>query len=178
MTAPAPRLTSRCALRNLAVQRRDAQRASTEEMHSDFAPAAPVRRAHFIPRSAPLLVLLLGAMLWPGSFAAAAPAPSGEVTHVVIFWLKDPQNRADREAIARACRELGRLPGVVRVEVGNAMPVVREGIEQEFDMSAIFTLRDRAALAEYQKSPEHTAAVRDVLKPLVKRYVVFDSISD
>jgi hypothetical protein len=109
-----------------------------------------------------------------------APFPShaapGQVNHVVVFWMKNPQSTADRAAIARASRSFRSLPGVVRVEVGRPLPVRRPGIEQSFDLSVIITFRDRTALARFASDPRHTNAVRSVLKPLVKRYIVFDSV--
>jgi hypothetical protein len=139
-------------------------------MHFHSAPAA-----RFSSSSCGVLLALLVA-LWAAPAVDAAPPAAGQVSHVVIFWLKEPNNEQHRQQIARACEELGKLPGVLRVEVGHGMPVQREGIEQAFDMSVVFTLRDSDALVEYQRSPEHKRAVESVLKPLVTRYIVFDSV--
>jgi hypothetical protein len=103
-------------------------------------------------------------------------AAPGEVNHTVIFWLKDPQNARDRAAIVEASKSLGSLPGVVRVEVGHAMPVQRPNVEQVFDLCAVFTFRERAALHEYLADPRHKQVVNDVLRPLVKHYIVYDSV--
>ncbi len=62
------------------------------------------------------------------------------------------------------------------MEVGLPLPVRRPRIEQSFDLAVILTFRDRGALARFASDPRHTAAVRSVLKPLVKRYIVFDSV--
>ncbi len=45
-------------------------------------------------------------------------------------------------------------------------------------MMVLFTFRDRAALHRFEKDPQHAAAIKSILKPLVKRYVVFNSVSD
>ncbi len=103
-------------------------------------------------------------------------AAQGQVSHVVVFWLKNPQSSADRAALSRASKSFRSLPGVARVEVGRPLPVRRPGIEQSFDLAVILTFRDRAALARFASDPRHTAAVRSVLKPLVKRFIVFDSV--
>ena len=108
----------------------------------------------------------------------AAAAGSGHVTHVVILWLKRPDNPADRNAIARASKSFREMPGVVNIEVGNSLPVRRSGIEERFDLSIVFTFRNQAALERFEKDPRHTAARNAVLKPLVKRYVVFNSVAD
>lgn len=106
--------------------------------------------------------------------AHAADAPQ-QITHTVIFWLKRPGNAGDRAAVIDASRELATLPGVVRVQAGEALPVRRPGVEQEFDVAAVFTFRDRASLRAFQADPRHVAAVQGVLKPLVRRYSVFDA---
>jgi hypothetical protein len=128
-----------------------------------------LRAAQRVGAGLAAVVLLLGA----SPVLIAAP---GEVNHTVIFWLKDPQNAADRAAIVEASKSLGTLPGVVRVEVGHAMPVQRPNVEQVFDLCAVFTFRDRAALQEYQADPRHKQVINDVLKPRVKHYIVFDSV--
>lgn len=84
---------------------------------------------------------------------------------------------ADRAAIARASEKFREMPGVVSVEVGDALPVRRSGIEERFDLSVVFTFQDRAALERFEKDPRHAAAVKSLLKPLVKRYVVFNSVA-
>jgi hypothetical protein len=108
--------------------------------------------------------------------SAATQAAPGEVSHVVVFWLKNPQNTAARAALARASKSFRTLPGVVRVEVGRPMPVRRPQVEQSFDLAVIFTFRNPTALERFAADPRHTAAVTKVLKPLVKRYEVFNSV--
>jgi hypothetical protein len=139
-------------------------------MHSHSAIAARFLRPCF-SFCAAILLLAIG---WQP--AGAQQHRDGQVSHIVIFWLKEPQNTEHRQQIARACEELRQIPGVERVEVGDSLPVQREGIEQPFDMSVVFTLRDRAALDDYQRHPDHKRAVESVLKPLVQRYIVFDSV--
>ena len=113
-----------------------------------------------------------------GAPVNAFAAPRGEVYHVVIFWLKRPDNAADRLALARASEKFRTMRGVRRVEVGNGMPIRRHGIEQRFDMCVVFTFRDRAALHAFEQEPQHKAAVESILKPLVQRFVVFNSVAD
>jgi hypothetical protein len=115
-------------------------------------------------------------MVFPAYVAGATTR--GKITHVVIFWLKRPDNPQHRQALAHASEKFRGLPGVTRVDVGHALPVRRPGIEQRFDLCVVFTFKNQAALERFEKDPQHAAAVRAVLKPLVRRYVVFNSISD
>ena len=126
-----------------------------------------------IPSCAPLgLALLL--LLTP----AVSAGTRGQVRHVVIFWLKEPGNERHLTQLARASERFRALPGVVRVETGRALPVRRSGIEQAFDLCVIFTFENRAALKRFETDPQHLAAVKSVLQPLVKRYAVYNAESD
>lgn len=147
-------------------------------MAKKFARAAhfPARRSS--PRKLPRIAIALSAALLLASLSPAPAEPRGRVTHVVIFWLKHPENDAERAALRHASESFRTMPGIVHVEVGNSLPVQRAGIEQAFDLSVVFTFADRAALERFAKDPEHAAAVEKVLKPLVKRFVVFDSVAD
>lgn len=123
-----------------------------------------------------LLAICIGVIAAvPCNLPAAA---RGEVTHVVIFWLKRPGNAHDRLALAHASKSFRSMPGVLRVDVGRAMPIERPGIEQSFDLSVVFTFRDHAALQRFEKDPRHLAAVESTLKPLVRRFVVFNSVAE
>ncbi len=115
-----------------------------------------------------MVIALFAALL---STAAAAP---GEIKHVVVFWLKQPGDAAARAQLIRASQNFHGLPGIVRVEVGRGLAVRRPGIEKSFDLCAIFTFRNQAALNRFQDSPEHRRAVETVLKPLVQRYAVYN----
>lgn len=122
------------------------------------------------------VVGVCAALLGPAISTSAAT--TGEVRHVVIFWLKRPGNAADRAQVARASESFRQLPGVEGVKVGRGAVVRRPGIEESFDLCAIFTFRNQAALKRFQASPEHRRIVEKVLKPLVQRYSVFDSVQD
>lgn len=141
----------------------------------NYPAAFRARCPRFVVATRLCAILFSAVLLFLPSDASAAR--QGEVNHVVVFWLKHPERAADRAALARASEKFRELPGVLRVDVGNALPVRRK-VEQRFDMCVVFTFRNRAALARFEADPKHTAAIASVLRPLVKRYVVFNSIVD
>ncbi|MEP6823042.1 MAG: Dabb family protein [Chthoniobacterales bacterium] len=100
---------------------------------------------------------------------------NGEIKHVVVFWLKRPGNANERAPGARASESFRRLPGITHAEGGRGLPARRPGIEQSFDLCAIFTFRNRAELERFDASPDRRRAVETVLKPLVQRYTVSNS---
>jgi hypothetical protein len=100
------------------------------------------------------------------------PAPSTIVSHVVLMWLKHPESAADRAQLIRASHSLRMIPGVLQVQTGRTVP--RAGIDQSFDLGVVITFRDRPALQRYEEDPRHIAAMRRYLRPLVRRYVVYN----
>ncbi len=66
------------------------------------------------------------------------------------------------------------IPGVQRVVVGGALPTLPPGVDRSFDLAAVITFRDRVALQRSKKDPRHLAAMRRYLRPLVRRYEVYN----
>ena len=103
--------------------------------------------------------------------AQAANARSGQVTHVMLFWLKRPGNVDDQNVLLRALRK---LRGVSDVRVGRPFPVDRPGLEQSFDLGAVVIFRDREALEKFEHDPRRGGAIDAMVQPLVRRYVVYN----
>jgi hypothetical protein len=128
-------------------------------------------------RARPWITLLcIAAISLPGAELLAAN--KNEVSHVAFIWLKRSGNRADQQALIRAAKSFRKIHGVVRVDAGVRVPVARPGIEQPFDVGAVIVFRDRGALENYEKDSRHLAAMREILKPLAKRYVIYNFSSD
>jgi len=172
------RLTAPRQSRNFNTQNRRKELSGAAVMSQNSASFAHRRLRNFSLRWVRRVAAgcLLAMMLL--SPCGAAATGSGRITHVVIFWLKHPENVADRAALVRASASFRDMPGILSVEIGRALPVRRPGIEQRFDLSVVFTFQNQAALRQFENNPRHTAAVASVLKPLVKRYVVFNSVAD
>lgn len=172
------RLTAPRQSRNFIAQNRRKELSGAVVMPQNSASFAKSQSRNFNLRwfQRAAAVCFFATMLLP---LCGAAAPSrGRITHVVIFWLKRPENVADRAALVRASASFREMPGILSVEIGHALPVRRPGIEQHFDLSVVFTFQDQAALRRFERDPRHAAAIASVLKPLVKRYVVFNSVAD
>src|SRR5437660_6441733 len=103
--------------------------------------------------------------------AQAAPARSGQVTHVMLFWLKRPDNVDDQNVLLRALRTLRRVRGVNDVRIGRSLPVDRPGLEQSFDLGVVVIFRDRETLEKFEHDPRRRGALDAMLQPLVRRYI-------
>ncbi len=119
------------------------------------------------------LALLLSAALL-GAGCATTPVQLGEVTHIVLLWMKRPQSAGDRAQLIRAAQSLRYMPGIVRVETGRVLPTMNEAVDRSFDLGVVMTFRDRAALARYEKDPRHETAMKRYLRPLVRHYEVYN----
>ncbi len=110
--------------------------------------------------------------------AQAATARSGQVTHVMLFWLKRPGNVDDQNFLRRAVRTLRRVRGVNDVRVGRPLPVDRPGSEQSFDLGVVMTFRDREALQKFERDQRREQAIDAMLRPLVRRYTVYNFVNE
>ena len=99
----------------------------------------------------------------------AAPGRSGQITHVVLFWLKRPGNVDDQNVLIRASRSFRRIKGVSDVRVGRSLPV-----EQSFDVGVVITFKDVRALKKFERNQRHQQVVEAALSPLVRRYIVYN----
>lgn len=96
------------------------------------------------------------------------------IEHVVIVWQKDHGNSVTQQNLIDATYELGKLPGIKRVCAGRALPSTRPAVDSSFDVAFVMTFKNEAALHAYEKNPTHVTAVKEILKPLADRYIVYD----
>jgi hypothetical protein len=109
------------------------------------------------------------------SHQAESAAPrSGQVTHVMLFWLKRPGNIDDQNVLLRGLRAVRRVGGVNDARVGRPLPVDRPGLEQSFDLGVVIIFRDREALEKFERDSRRRGAFDAMLQPLVRRYFVYN----
>ncbi|MBA3963671.1 MAG: Dabb family protein [Chthoniobacterales bacterium] len=119
------------------------------------------------------LLLLLGWSI--AACSSTAPQSAGPPVHTVFLWLKNHDSAADRARIIRAAESLRIIPGVVRVEAGRQVSVPAEMVDRGFDLAVAITFRDRAALLRFEGDRYCRQAMARYLRPLVRRYAVYDS---
>lgn len=96
------------------------------------------------------------------------------VSHVVVAWLKEPGNVQMREQFIKASRALETLPGVVSRHVSAVIPSERPKVDDTFDVAVTVTFENAQALKKYMQSQKHKSMLKDQLKPLVNRVVVYN----
>src|SRR5207248_11788469 len=101
--------------------------------------------------------------------AQAVATRTGQVTHVMLFWLKRPGNVDDQNFLRRALRSLRRVRGVNDVRVGRSLPVARPGLEQSFDLGVVMSFRERDALGTFECYQRRKQPIDATHRPLVRK---------
>ena len=124
-----------------------------------------------------IFLTCIALFLAPTGAQAAAPR-SGQVTQVMLFWLKRPGNVDDQNYLLRALRTLRRVRGVNEVRFGRPLPGYRPSLEQSFDLGVVVIFRNREALEKFQRDQQPEKAIDAMLRPLVRRYSVYNFVNE
>jgi hypothetical protein len=106
------------------------------------------------------------------------PAPKpGDVEHVVLVWLNEPGNAAQKETMMAAARTFPKeIPGILSMSMGDAARSDRDVVDDSFDLALVMRFRDKASLDAYEKHPVHVKAVKEALAPYASRLKVYDVV--
>ena len=99
---------------------------------------------------------------------------TAQVNHVVLCWLKEPGNEAQRQHLIDASYGFAKIPGVLSITAGKAIPSTRPVVDSSFDVAIVIAFTDEAALHAYDQNPIHKKAVSDVLRPLTAKLLIYD----
>jgi hypothetical protein len=132
----------------------------------------------FFRMPVPILLCCTAFALTSSIDLQAAAARSGQVTHVMLFWLKRPGNIDDQNFLLRALRTLRRVRGVNEVRVGRSLPVTRPGLDQSFDLGVVMIFRDHEALQKFERDQRRGQAIDAMLRPLVRQYSVYNFVNE
>jgi hypothetical protein len=100
---------------------------------------------------------------------------SQKVEHVVLIWLKNPGNAAERAKVIASVKQFQHeIAEIQHLSVGEPLPSDRPVVDDSFDVGLVLRFADKAALTRYEKHPAHVRAVESTLKPLAKKLLVYD----
>jgi len=137
-----------------------------------------LRRARGVNDMRVALFLTCIALSLAPTGAQAVATRSGQVTRVMLFWLKRPGNVDDQNFLRRALRTLRRARGVNDMRVGRPLLVDRPSVEQSFDLGVVMTFRDREALEKFERDQRRQQAIDAMLRPLVRQYIVYNFVNE
>lgn len=104
-------------------------------------------------------------------------AENKTITHVVMVWLQEPGNLQQRSAFIKASEQLNNSPGVISRHVGVVVPSERGVVDDTFDVAVSVTLKNKKALQAYLNDSRHKKILKEKIKPLVNRVVIYDFMS-
>jgi hypothetical protein len=121
----------------------------------------------------------IGSLILFSLFAGcSAPEKSGfhpgQVTHIVLCWLKEAGNETYKRVLIETSRSMAKIPGVLSVSAGEPVKSGRPIVDDSFDVGITFVFKDTSALRMYLENPLHKETQRSVLQPLVKKVVIYD----
>ena len=123
-----------------------------------------------------------GAAAGAAALAPVSAVSAGEVTlptirHSVFFWLKDPANQADRDALIAGLKTLAGIETVKGIQIGvPASTEKREVVDNSFDVSEMLLFDSVEGQNSYQTHPIHLKFVEEC-EHLWRKVVVYDSIA-
>jgi len=120
-------------------------------------------------------IILLG--FFSGFSMSVSAEENKKITHVVMVWLKQPGNEADRTAFINASEELNKLPGIISRHVGVVKASDRSIVDDTFDVAVTVTMKNKTALDAYLNHPKHKKILKEKIKPLTNRVVAYDFVS-
>jgi len=126
-------------------------------------------------RLAALLVVPLALCACTSTAPPSYQVPRGAVTHVVLVWLKSPGDVAARQKLIDTSHEFEQIPGVMLVTAGRALPSTRPVVDSSFDVAVTILFIDQQSLNDYETNPIHRKAVQEVLQPLARKILIYDS---
>lgn len=126
------------------------------------------------PRNVNKINALLLAFLISTNTVFAQPAPQQGVMHVVLVWLKQPQNPVHRAQIIAGTQKLREVPGVLDLQVGEVITSDRNVVEDSYDVALTLRFASLQALNDYLGHPLHQSTVKTEFVPIMDHYRVFD----
>lgn len=121
-------------------------------------------------------LLVVVAFFINGCCCTPIPKPTIQypVKHIVFVWLKEPGNAVHREKVIETSYSFEKIPGVKDVDVGEVIKSDRKIVDDSFDVGITLSFATESDMKAYLVHPRHKEAVKNVLKPLVRKIVVYD----
>ncbi|MBC7903172.1 MAG: Dabb family protein [Gemmatimonadaceae bacterium] len=97
--------------------------------------------------------------------------------HHVYFWLKNPGNDADLQALKKGLESLTRIETIGMYQIGTPASTNRDVIDRSYSVSWMLVFDNLEDEEIYQEHPDHKKFVADC-SHLWEKVVVYDSIDE
>ncbi len=106
----------------------------------------------------------------------SAPSKSGDFTHMVFIWLKEPENEEHRKTFLKNARTyLKKVEVVVTSYIGVPANTPREIVDNSYTFSLVVTFKNKEDQDIYQTHPAHVKFVEDT-SDLWNKVQIYDSL--
>lgn len=106
---------------------------------------------------------------------AEAKSPKELFVHHVYFYLKQPNNEADKANLLEGLEKLSKVPTIKMVHIGTPASTNRSVIERGYSVSWLCFFDSLEEEEIYQKHPIHLKFVEDYAH-LWEKVIVYDSV--
>ena len=131
----------------------------------------PTNRRKFIATST---ALAMGTAV--STLPSCSPTDNYPVVHHVLFWLKNPNSKADRDKLIAGVKTLAKIETVRELRVGVvASTEKRDVVDNSWGVSELIFFSDLAGQQAYQDHPIHLKFV-ETCSPLWDKVIVYDAI--
>jgi len=96
------------------------------------------------------------------------------VTHIVMVWYKPDLPAEKRELIKQKTAELKNIPGLISLNMGEAIPSERPIVDDSFDLGIVMQFPNAKAMNTYLVHPQHKAFMKNYVKGNVEKLLVYD----
>jgi hypothetical protein len=111
---------------------------------------------------------------------SAAPAEEpvkGEFVHHVFFWLKSPDNAADRDLFLKEIAKMKRIPTIIEVAIGQPAGTPRDVVDNSWTFDWLVTFKNKADWQVYNDHPLHLQFIKNA-SHLWNKVQVYDTIQE
>jgi len=130
-------------------------------------------------RLALTLVALVVGVFFSGCATAPKPTKAGNIYHIGVVWLKEPDNAEHRQKIVAAAHAFAReIPEVQLLSVGQSPPSPSSYVDDSFDICVVMQFTDKAAMERYNQHPVHQKAAQEAFLPLSQKILFYDFVSE
>jgi hypothetical protein len=102
------------------------------------------------------------------------------VQHVAIIWLKPPGDQGAKLRYIEASKQIAHLPGVLSYRIG--VPAIiksrwaSKALDESYDLALSSEFESQQAYEAFLQNPDYIRLARDILKPMVEKYRVYDFV--
>jgi len=107
-------------------------------------------------------------------YAVNAYSAEQKIAHVAMIWLNDGMSSEQISEIIDQTNVLSSIAVVQDLKIGKPVPSEKKTVDDSFTFAISMSFENEAALKQYMVDDTHHDYVQSVLKPALKKVVIYD----